>query len=420
VADLATFSRGAVLDSRYHLQRLLATGGMASVWLANDDALERAVAVKIIADTLACDDTWVRRFEREARTLAGLNHPNIVRIFDFGVDRGRPFLVMEYLGRTLARGVADGACPDLELIARHLLSALDHMHAAGLVHRDIKPSNVLLANDGSPRLTDFGIAYSQETTRLTSTGMVIGSARYLAPEVLAGEPATPRSDLFSLGRLLDELRSLRESPPRLVRLIRALTESDPARRPHSARDALDTLERPASRVRALQPRGADVLGAAAAHARERGTRLLARGRERATRIDARSPRARERAHRQRSTHLAPSARLRERALPPLASSFGASRRRLPVPSPRSRKQRVLAARLLAAIALLTVLVLGIASSPGGRAPAAPPARAAAAATGTSGSSSTAPARAPARAGTRQSLQQRLDAIARRISLAAGH
>src|ERR1700751_5920773 len=88
VTDLAMLSRGAVLGSRYRLQRLLGTGGMASVWLARDDALGRAVAVKAIADTLACDGTWVRRFEREARTVAGLNHPNIVRIFDFGLDRG--------------------------------------------------------------------------------------------------------------------------------------------------------------------------------------------------------------------------------------------------------------------------------------------------------------------------------------------
>lgn len=191
---------------RYCLQRVLGTGGMASVWLARDVELDREVAVKVLADVLALDPDYVSRFEREARVAAKLSHPHLVRVFDFA-DRGlRPYLVMEYVaGGSLADRLRDPqkANWDAEVLARELLDALGYVHRAGVIHRDIKPGNVLIGSDGRARLTDFGIAQPSDASRLTSTGMVIGSERYIAPEVMRGQPASPRSDLFSLGVLID-------------------------------------------------------------------------------------------------------------------------------------------------------------------------------------------------------------------------
>src|SRR5437899_4985803 len=203
---VAPLAPGKRLRARYRLERLIAVGGMASVWAAEDEALRRRVAVKVIADTLASDSVWLHRFEREARVAASLDHPNVVPIFDFGAEHGRPFLVMHHVaGGTLAERLQAGADLDAESIARQLLAAVAHIHRAGLLHRDIKPANVLLEHDGRACLTDFGVAQPPDATRLTSTGDGLGTARYLAPDILTGAPATPRSDLFSCGRLLEEL-----------------------------------------------------------------------------------------------------------------------------------------------------------------------------------------------------------------------
>jgi hypothetical protein len=242
--SIGGLSRGTVLHSRYRLERLLGIGGMASVWLARDVQLDREVAVKIIADALAADPVWVRRFEREARAVASLNHPNIVRVFDFGAEQGRPFLVMEYVPRgTLAELLARGGRVSAEELARRLLDAVRHIHAAGLLHRDIKPANVLLASDDSPQLTDFGIAHHDDATRLTSTGNVVGTVRYLAPEVLAGDAASARSDLFACGRLFAAVLAADQRSSRLAALVQALTAEDPASRPPSAEAALELLDR---------------------------------------------------------------------------------------------------------------------------------------------------------------------------------
>src|SRR5947209_3521866 len=199
-------AEGIVLNSRYRLVRLLGTGGMASVWLAHDQVLGREVAVKVMADTLAADPAWIRRFQRESRAAASLNHPNVVPVFDSGADHGRPFLVMRHVaGPTLAEALRGGRPLDAGRLARELLGAIGHIHAAGLVHRDIKPSNVLLEGDGRALLTDFGVATREDTTRLMQTGNVLWTARYLGPEVLAGEPASVRSDLFACGRLLEDV-----------------------------------------------------------------------------------------------------------------------------------------------------------------------------------------------------------------------
>ncbi|HEX2397168.1 MAG TPA: serine/threonine-protein kinase [Solirubrobacteraceae bacterium] len=226
---------------RYRLERVLGTGGMASVWLAQDERLQRPVAVKVMADTLAGDPDYVRRFEREARMAARLSHPNLVDIFDFSAEGERPFLVMEYVaGGTLAQRMQEEAAVPIrvDVLARDLLDALGHVHGAGIVHRDIKPANVLLDEDQRLRLTDFGIAHPDDATRLTVTGQVIGTLKYLAPEVAAGEPATPRSDLYSCGVLL---RDCGPDGAGLSELIERLTEEDPQRRPASAQEAIEML-----------------------------------------------------------------------------------------------------------------------------------------------------------------------------------
>lgn len=212
---------------------------MAIVWRATDLQLERDVAIKIISDVLAGDPRFVARFEREARLAAGLNHPNLVKVFDFSVDSERPFLIMEFVGGgTLAD--ARGRELDVDSLARELLEAVAHIHAAGILHRDIKPANVLLDDGGSPRLTDFGIARGEETSSLTQTGQVLGTLRYIAPEVAEGRPASVSSDLYSLGILLGELTGERSEA--LERLLGRLTALNADDRPASAGAALAELD----------------------------------------------------------------------------------------------------------------------------------------------------------------------------------
>jgi serine/threonine protein kinase len=224
---------------------------MATVWRATDLQLERSVAIKIISDVLAEDPRFVARFEREARLAAALSHPNLVKVFDFSVDAERPLLVMEYVPGGTLRDVRERPL-DPMVVAHGLLDALAHIHAAGILHRDVKPANVLVGTDGAPRLTDFGIARSEEQTGLTLTGQVLGTLRYIAPEVAAGAPATAASDLFSLGVLLGEVAGA-DPPAPLAGLLPRLTARDPADRPASATDALTELEP----TRAL-PRDAEV------------------------------------------------------------------------------------------------------------------------------------------------------------------
>ncbi len=223
-------------EGRYRLQRRLGAGGMASVWLAHDERLGRHVAVKVVADTLADDERWLTRFQREARAAAGLSHPNIVQVFDYGIQDGRPYLVMEYIpGANLAERLADPAAPlpDAERLAGELLEALAHIHAGGIIHRDIKPANILLDDYGHAHVTDFGIAQADDATSLTQTGMLVGTIKYLAPEVTAGEPASTLSDVYSAGMVLREVAG--DAPtPALASLIAALTAADPVQRPSSA------------------------------------------------------------------------------------------------------------------------------------------------------------------------------------------
>jgi serine/threonine protein kinase len=229
---------------RYRLQRMLGTGGMASVWLGDDRRLSRAVAIKVLADSLAHDADYVSRFEREARVAARLSHPNLVSVFDFGASGARPFLVMEYVpGGTLSDRLRGHERDDWdpETLFRELMSALAHVHAAGIIHRDVKPGNVLMGRDGRTRLSDFGVARPSDAEPLTSTGLVVGTARYVAPEILRGRPPDERSDLFAAGVLLhDCLRA--GGPHRLRWLADRLVSERPEDRPRSATEVLALLD----------------------------------------------------------------------------------------------------------------------------------------------------------------------------------
>ena len=237
---MSALAAGATLcDGRYRLDEVIGRGGMAIVWRATDLQLERSVAIKIISDVLADDPRFVARFEREARLAAALNHPNLVKVFDFSVEDERPCLIMEYVaGGTLAE--RRGEELDVDSLAREMLDAVAHIHAAGIVHRDIKPANVLLDTNGAPRLTDFGIARGEETTGLTQTGQVLGTLKYIAPEVAGGQPATVKSDLYSVGILLGELTGSRSEA--LERLLARLCARKPADRPEAAAEALSELD----------------------------------------------------------------------------------------------------------------------------------------------------------------------------------
>jgi serine/threonine protein kinase len=240
----SAFGRGATLGGRYRLERRIAAGGMATVWLARDEELDRDVALKVLSDVLAEDPAYVARFRREARVAARVSHPNLVRMFDYSSEAERPYIVMEHIGGgTLAERIRAGAGDetDPERLARQLLGALQAIHAAGVVHRDVKPSNVLLDAEGNAHLTDFGIAQPEDATQLTSTGQVMGTLKYMAPEVLAGKQATERSDLYALGVVLQEALAGREAP-QIEALIDRLTADEPGERPASATQAMTLLD----------------------------------------------------------------------------------------------------------------------------------------------------------------------------------
>lgn len=242
-AEVGPVLVGTQLGGRYTLTRLIGTGGMASVWAAQDALLDRGVAVKIISDTLALDPTFVDRFAREAKIVAALSHPHVVGVHDFGTHGIRPYLVMEHvIGGTLSSRLKEGRFDwDPLTLARELLDALGYIHAAGILHRDIKPANVLLGVDGRARLTDFGIAHLTDATKLTSTGFIVGTEKYLAPEVRRGEAATTASDLYALGVLLRECATT-STPGALADLTDRLTDPDLARRPRAAATALALLD----------------------------------------------------------------------------------------------------------------------------------------------------------------------------------
>jgi hypothetical protein len=238
----ATIGIGELLKDRYRLERALGHGGMAAVWLGHDEVLERQVAVKVLSDTIATDPGFVARFRREARTAAGLSHPNLVGVYDYSDEGERPYLVMQFVpGENLAARLQRGEGVDCDKLARELLEALAHIHQVGILHRDIKPANIILEPDGTAKLIDFGIALPRDATALTNPGLVLGTERYAAPEVMAGRQATERSDLYSAGVVLRACEG--DCSRALGALVDWLTSKDPMARPASARQALARLER---------------------------------------------------------------------------------------------------------------------------------------------------------------------------------
>jgi serine/threonine-protein kinase len=200
---------GTVFDGRYRIVRKLGTGGMADVYLAEDQELGRRVAIKILNDRHAADDQFVERFRREAKNAAGLSHPNIVSVYDRGTAEGTYYIAMEYLdGRSLKELIIGrGPAPVRTAVeyARQVLAAVGFAHRHGIVHRDIKPHNVLVAGDeGRLKVTDFGIARSG-ASQMTEVGSIIGTAQYLSPEQARGSPVDQTSDLYSVGVVLYEL-----------------------------------------------------------------------------------------------------------------------------------------------------------------------------------------------------------------------
>jgi len=262
---------------RYRLDRRLGAGGMSTVFMAIDTVLERPVAVKLLAEHLADDEAFVARFRREALAAARLQHPNIVQVFDSGLDEpsGRHYIVMEYVeGPSCADLIRDQGVLDIDQavgIVRDACHGLDYAHRAGVVHRDVKPGNLLISKDtGAVKLADFGIAKAAEQTRITQVGSVLGTAAYLSPEQATGAESTPASDIYSLGvcayqflsgRLpheygsltelalkqqndeIEPIRSFRpEVPETLDRAIRVSLARDPEQRYASALDMAQAVQ----------------------------------------------------------------------------------------------------------------------------------------------------------------------------------
>ena len=199
-----------IFADRYEIVSEIAHGGMADVYLARDSKLDRPVALKVLSPELSRDPSFVERFRREAQSAAGLNHPNIVGIFDWGQEHGTSFIVMEYIdGQTLRDmihregPIAPGQIAD---IGSDIAAALSFAHSNGVVHRDVKPGNVLITTAGQVKVTDFGIARaSGDNDGLTRTGAVMGTATYFSPEQAQGIGVDGRSDVYSLGVVLYEM-----------------------------------------------------------------------------------------------------------------------------------------------------------------------------------------------------------------------
>jgi eukaryotic-like serine/threonine-protein kinase len=276
------------IAGRYQVENRLGFGGMSTVHLAFDRRLERRVAVKLLAEHLAEDPTFVSRFQREAQAAARLIHPNIVQVFDSGQDEntGQYFIVMEYIeGSSCAEILRDDGWVEVDeavAIIEQACEGLYYAHRHGVVHRDVKPGNLLRSRDGEVKLADFGIAKATEQSSITQVGSVLGTAAYLAPEQARGEEAGPRADLYALGvvtyqlisgRLPYEAASLtelalkqqQEEPAMLDSLVAAVTPElaeavaialalDPRERYESAREMGRAINDGALGISPVQPR----------------------------------------------------------------------------------------------------------------------------------------------------------------------
>ena len=265
---------GLVLEGRYELTSLIATGGMGQVWKGRDQELDRDVAVKVLREEYAGDEGFLKRFRAEARHTAALSHDAIAALYDYGEIDGRAYIVMELCpGRPLSDIIEEnpGGLPEKRIVSVliELARALDAAHSKGVVHRDVKPENVLVdeGDDWSMKITDFGIARSKDQARLTKTGLVMGTAQYLSPEQAMGKQATSLSDIYALGivgyEMLDGRRpftgssqveiamaQVKQQPPELPEAINAdlrtlvmmTLAKAPANRPRSAAAVSRILE----------------------------------------------------------------------------------------------------------------------------------------------------------------------------------
>src|SRR2546423_8011812 len=260
-----------LIAGRYRAIERVGRGGMATVLLAEDERLGRHVAIKRL-HAESPEDT-ARRFRREAKLGASLNHPNLISVYDIVTDDEGVLIVMEYVdGETLRDAIDRGPLPTARAIEvlRGVAAALDHAHGEGIVHRDVKPANVLLGRNGQVKLADLGIATAVEDTRITKSGTVMGTASYMAPEQLEGERSGPEADIYSLavvawealsGRRAYEGRTpleiarrkaeesppsladaWRDAPPAAVAALQRAMGADPASRPRSATALVDELE----------------------------------------------------------------------------------------------------------------------------------------------------------------------------------
>ncbi|GIU99498.1 MAG: serine/threonine protein kinase [Actinomycetota bacterium] len=275
------------LDGRYHIVERVASGGMGEVFRAHDAVLAREVAIKVLHRSLAADAAFVERFRREARAAAALMHPNIVAVHDWGAVDGIYYMVMEFVRGQSLRDVLTEHGPlapaQAAEVLLQVLAALDHAHRQGIVHRDVKPENVLLTPEGVAKVADFGLARAWADARITQDGRVSGTVQYLAPEQLRGEPADPRTDLYSLGIVAYELLTgrlpfagetpmaiayahLRDRVPRpsarnpavtdgLDGWVASLTEKERELRPESAAEARRDLQREAASLPPAAPVG---------------------------------------------------------------------------------------------------------------------------------------------------------------------
>jgi serine/threonine-protein kinase len=202
---------GVEIAGRYRLDERLGAGGMSTVYRARDNVLERQVAVKILAEHLAEDDGFVARFRREALAAAKLIHPNVVQVYDSGLDpeAHRHFIVMEYVeGPTVAQLMREQARLPVEQAADigvQACTGLEYAHRHGVIHRDVKPGNLIVNPDGVVKLVDFGIAKAAEDSHITKIGSVVGTAAYLSPERAQGEEATATADVYSLGVVMYQM-----------------------------------------------------------------------------------------------------------------------------------------------------------------------------------------------------------------------
>jgi serine/threonine protein kinase/beta-lactam-binding protein with PASTA domain len=257
-----------ILNDRYELEQKIGEGGMARVYRGRDLRLNRQVAIKVLHSHFASDTNFLQRFHHEAQAAANLRHPNIVDVYDVGQDADTHYIVMEYVAGSDLKALLmrSGALPieQAVYVGECVANGLDAAHRIGMVHRDIKPQNIIVGEQGQVKITDFGIAKSSLSTALTETGVTFGTADYISPEQARGQPATPRSDIYSLGVTLYETLTNRlpftgdssiavamqhvsadpppprmynpRIPPQLESLVLRTLSKEPDSRPTTARD----------------------------------------------------------------------------------------------------------------------------------------------------------------------------------------